>query len=207
MEAPFSMHPPLLFAGALAVRAPGPAARPAQTLFQFLLSPADAAFSGLLLLGILDPADEFVAGQRRDVLPGTERSGVGDQRNPQIAWKLVHHTSGQSWVAHRTTVVGRKETLWPTILNVANGSVHGRNDGSRWSLWSRDSVLSIGCRNSVLSVGSIGSLLSIGSVGSAGSVLSIGSFLSIVGVMSGLSWWSVMAWRSKRSIAASGPNR
>ena len=30
-------------------------------------------------------------------------------------------------------------------------------DSSRWSLWSRDSVLSIGSRGSVLSVGSVGS--------------------------------------------------
>ena len=201
------MLPPLLFAGALAVRAARPAAGPTHAFLQFLLSPADTAFSGRLLLGIFNPADEFVAGQRRDVLPGIESQGVGDERKTQIAWKLVHHTSGQSRGAHTTTVVGGTETLWPTISSVDNGSAKGRDDGSRWSLWSRDSVLSIGSRNSVLSVGSIGSVLSVGSIGSAGSVLSIGSFLSIVGVMSGLSWWSVMAWRSKRSIAGSGPSR
>ena len=71
------------------------------------------------------------------------------------------------------------ETLWPTISSVENGLVNGRDDGSRWSLWSRDSVLSIGSRNSVLSVGSIGSVLSVGSIGFVGSILSIGSFWSI----------------------------
>ena len=97
----------------------------------------------------------------------------------------------------------------PTILSVDNGSgsVKDGDNGSRWSLWSRDSFLSIGSRNSVLSVGSIGSVLSIGAVGSAGSVLSIGSFLSVVSVMSGLSWLSVMAWRSKRSIGGTEANR
>src|SRR5438477_12987935 len=45
-----------LFTGALAVLAPRPAAGPALALLQLLLGPADAALSGHLLLGILDPA-------------------------------------------------------------------------------------------------------------------------------------------------------
>ena len=73
-------------------------------------------------------------------------------------------------------------------------------NGSRWSLWSRDSVLSIGSRGSVLSVGSIGSVLSVGSVGSAGSIFSIGSFLSVGCLMSALSVWSVMSWRTTRGV-------
>ena len=55
---------------------------------------------------------------------------------------------------------------------------------SRWSLWSEDSVLCIGCRGSFLSVGSIGSVLSIGSLGSAVSVFSIGSTLAFASIMS-----------------------
>jgi hypothetical protein len=42
----------------------------------------------------------------------------------------------------------------------------GTTNGSRWSLWSEDSVLSIGSKGSFLSIGSIGSACSIGSVGS-----------------------------------------
>ena len=49
--------------GAVAVRAPRPAAGPALAIFQFLLGPANATFSGPLLLGIFDPADELVARQ------------------------------------------------------------------------------------------------------------------------------------------------
>jgi hypothetical protein len=50
-----------LSAGALAVTASRPAAGLTLAVLQFLLGPADAAFSGHLLLGILDPADELVA--------------------------------------------------------------------------------------------------------------------------------------------------
>jgi hypothetical protein len=48
------------------------------------------------------------------------------------------------------------------------------DNGSRLSLWSRDSLLSTG------SIGSVGCLLS------------------------GLSWWSVMSWRAHTSVAGSG---
>ena len=77
-----------------------PAAGPTLAFFQLLLGPANAAFSGLFLLGILDPADELVAGQRRDVLPGVECDRVGDQRHTQVSWKLVHDPTGNSQVAH-----------------------------------------------------------------------------------------------------------
>jgi hypothetical protein len=61
------------------VLATWPTARPTLPFLQFLLSPANAAFSGHLLLGILDPADELVAGQRCDVLPSIEGRGVDKQ--------------------------------------------------------------------------------------------------------------------------------
>jgi len=50
-------------AGALAVLAPWPAAGPALALLQLILGPPNAALSRGLLLGILDPADELVAGK------------------------------------------------------------------------------------------------------------------------------------------------
>ena len=73
-----------LAAGAVAVLAPGPAAGPALAILQLLLGPANATFSGRLLLGILDPADELVARQGCDVLPSIECGGVGDQRLAQV---------------------------------------------------------------------------------------------------------------------------
>jgi hypothetical protein len=44
--------------------------------------------------------------------------------------------------------------------------------GSKWSILSENSILSIGSKGSILSIGSAGSILS---VGSAGSFLSLGS--------------------------------
>src|SRR5437879_2396331 len=84
----------LLTAVALAVPAPWPATRPTLAFLKLLLGPANATFPGHLLLGIFDPADELVAGQRRDVLPGVECRGVGDQRRAQVCWELVYHPTG-----------------------------------------------------------------------------------------------------------------
>ena len=100
----------LLFAGALAVLAPWPTAGPTLAFLELLPGPANAAFSSGLLLRILYPADELVAGERRDVLPGIERRRVGDQRPAQVLWKLVHHPTGHSRVAHRAKVVAVRAT-------------------------------------------------------------------------------------------------
>src|SRR3712207_7270885 len=59
--------------------APGPAAGAALPLLELLPRPADAAFSGRLLFGVLHPADELVARERRDVRPGSERRRAGHQ--------------------------------------------------------------------------------------------------------------------------------
>ena len=78
-------------AGAFAVLAAGPAARSALALFQLLLGAADTAFSCFGLLGILDPADELVAGQRGEACPDVEDRTIGDEYLPKIFGKLVHH--------------------------------------------------------------------------------------------------------------------
>jgi len=98
-----------LSARALAVLAPRPAAGPALTLLELLLSPPNPALSGRLLLGILDPADELVAGQRRDVPPGIECRGVGDERFPQVRGQFMHHPAGHSLAAHELMVVSRAD--------------------------------------------------------------------------------------------------
>jgi len=92
------------FAGALAVPAPWPAAGPPLAFLQLLLGPADAAFSGYLLPGVLNPADELVSGQRRDVVPSIECRRVGNQRIAQVCGKLVHYPAGHSLAVHGTTV-------------------------------------------------------------------------------------------------------
>src|SRR5437588_11966802 len=90
---------------AVAVLAPRPAAGPALAFLQLLLGPPNAALSGGLLLRILDPADELVAGEGRDVLPGIQRRGVGDQRRTQIRGQSMHHATGHSLAAHSAIVV------------------------------------------------------------------------------------------------------
>ncbi len=119
---------PQLSAGALAVRAPWPATRPTLAFLQLLLRSANAAFSGRLLLGVVDPADELVAGERGDVLPGIERRGVGDQRPAQVSWKLVHYPTGHSRAAHRVTVAGspRQARQWERSASCPFGTITGR---------------------------------------------------------------------------------
>lgn len=84
----------MLPAVALPVLTPGPAAGTAHTLFELLLGSPNAAFSGWRLLGILDPTDELVAGQRRDVVPGLERHSVGEQRLTQVDGQFMHNATG-----------------------------------------------------------------------------------------------------------------
>jgi hypothetical protein len=74
-----------LLAGAFAVVAPRPAARPTLAFLKLLPGSTNATFSGHLLLGVVDPADKLVAGQRRDVVPRSERRGAwrrGDDEGP-----------------------------------------------------------------------------------------------------------------------------
>jgi hypothetical protein len=93
-----------------------PTAGTPHTLFQLLLGPANTAFSRLLLLGILDPTDELVAGQRRDVLPRIQCSVVSNQRLTEIARELVHHPTRNSLPAHRATAVQAPGGLNPVTV-------------------------------------------------------------------------------------------
>src|SRR6185312_13871851 len=96
---------------ALPVIAPGPAAGPALAFLQLLLGPPNAALSGGLLLCVLHPADELVASQGCDVLPGIERRGIGDQRLTQVRGQFVHHPTGHSLAAHGARVMSRVAAL------------------------------------------------------------------------------------------------
>ena len=84
----------------LAVFAPRPAAWAALPFFQLLLGPANAARSGHRELRVLDPADELVPCQGRDVRPGSERRGVCDQRLTQVHGQLVDHATGHALAGH-----------------------------------------------------------------------------------------------------------
>ena len=55
------------------------------------------------MLCILDPADELVAGEGRDVVPRSERRRIGEQRLAQICGKLVYDPAGHALAAHETS--------------------------------------------------------------------------------------------------------
>ena len=81
-----------------------PAAGPAHAFLQLFLSPANASFPRLVLFRVLDPADELVAGEWRDVVPHIESRRVGDQRLTQVGRKLVYHPAPHLPTAHQPKV-------------------------------------------------------------------------------------------------------
>ncbi len=87
--------------------APGPAAGPALAFLQLLLSASNAALTGDRLLGILDPADELIASQGRDALPGVERRGAGNECLTQVLRKLMNHSTGHCCLSGHTPMVFR----------------------------------------------------------------------------------------------------
>lgn len=88
--------------------APGPATWSALAFLQLFPCPANPSFSSLLLFGVLDPTDELVARQGRDVLPDIECCAAGLQRIAQVCRELVHNPTGKSLAAHRAKVAGRR---------------------------------------------------------------------------------------------------
>lgn len=85
---------------ALPVFASGPATGSTLAFLQLFLGPADAAFSGAFLLGVLNPTDELISGKGRDVLPRVECHVVGDQGLAKVTGKLVYDPTGYAQTAH-----------------------------------------------------------------------------------------------------------
>ena len=73
---------------------------------------AESPLSGRLLLRVLDPADELVAGQRRDVVPGLERRALATSASRRSAGS-VHDPTGHSVAAHGAMVVSRERRRKP----------------------------------------------------------------------------------------------
>ena len=105
------------------VPTPWPAAWPTLAFFQFLLGPTNAPVPRHLLLGVLDPADELVAGQGRDVRPDIERHGIGDQCPSQVRRKLVDHPAGYASTArgYRMGVRRSSHRLVPCPTRIGPG--------------------------------------------------------------------------------------
>jgi hypothetical protein len=83
------------------------------TFFELLLGSANTTFTSHLLLGVLHPADELVASERRDVAPSVKGVRIGDQRSAQIYRKLVDYPTGYLLLAHseRVAFASPKEVL------------------------------------------------------------------------------------------------
>src|SRR5215204_4578203 len=91
---------------ALAVLAPGPAAGAALAFLEPFPGAADAPHPRLLFFRVLDPADELVAGERRDVVPGGEGGGAGDEGLAEVRREGVDRSAGDG-LAHRVRVAAR----------------------------------------------------------------------------------------------------
>jgi hypothetical protein len=104
-----------LLARAFAVPASGPATGPTLAFLQLLAGPANATFSGFLLLCVLDPANELIAGQRRDVIPGIERRRMGDQRVTEVFRKFVYDPTADPLAAHATTLASIADDRMPAV--------------------------------------------------------------------------------------------
>ena len=80
--------------------AAGPAARPLLPLQQFLARSRDAPLAGRSLLGVIDPADEFVSAKGRQAFPQCQHRRVTSQRNLKIVGRFVHGAMEKS-VSHK----------------------------------------------------------------------------------------------------------
>ena len=88
--------------------APRPATGPALAFFQLLQRPANPTLPSPSAAWHPRRADELVARQRRDVLPRSERRGVGDQRLAQVRGSSAHYPTGHSLAAHEATVARQR---------------------------------------------------------------------------------------------------
>ena len=73
-----------------AMNAASPATGPLLALQQLFTGPFNAALASLRLLRIIDPADEFIAAERCQVLPQQQYARVGLQGLAQVVTCLMH---------------------------------------------------------------------------------------------------------------------
>ena len=95
-----------------------PAARTTHAVLKLLLSSADATSPSLVTLRVLNPADELVAREWRDVPPSCEGNGVADQSPPQVGGQSMHHSSWDALAAHAVERIAEERggDLRPTEL-------------------------------------------------------------------------------------------
>lgn len=87
-------------AGALAVGAAGPAAGAAFAGGEVFPGAGDATLSGCLSLGIFNPADPFVAGQRGDVFPLHQHGAVRLEGLAKVVGQWVDYAAADGLIFH-----------------------------------------------------------------------------------------------------------
>ena len=78
----------------------GPTTWTALSLFEFFLCAPDSSCPCRDLFGIIDPTNEFVAGERCDVIPGLESRTIRNQGAPQVGGKFMDHATGYTSCVH-----------------------------------------------------------------------------------------------------------
>jgi hypothetical protein len=84
------------------MRTAGPTARPSLSFFEFCARPFDVVAPSLGLLHRLDPANPFIAGERRYVFPFGERRFVGNEDVSKVRRKLVNDAGADAHLGHTT---------------------------------------------------------------------------------------------------------
>jgi hypothetical protein len=82
------------------MRASGPAAGPAFSVYQIRTRSFDPAVSGFRLFGGFNPAYPLIAGEGRDIFPCGQNFRTGKKRFSQILRQLVNDTGGDFFLDH-----------------------------------------------------------------------------------------------------------
>src|SRR3954469_8084577 len=112
--------------------AAGPATGPALAVAQAFAAPGDPLAPRFGLFRGLDPADPFVASQRRNVAPGRQCAGVPRQRGPEVVRQLVNDAAGNVCaVRHADEDIAIERASEPPFL----ACTRARNGAEALPLW------------------------------------------------------------------------
>lgn len=121
---------------ASAVRATGPAARPAHSPTHLVETDLNAALPGLLLPGRGDPAYPFISRQRGNGGPGTLHGSVGLDGLPEVRRKRMDRTArdcpgSHALVASLLLSVHQRTDSWTRKLRIAAHPSHRKRAKTR----------------------------------------------------------------------------
>src|SRR5678815_1995111 len=98
------------------MRAARPAAWPALALSQALASPGNTLAPCLGFFRGFDPANPFVAGERRNILPRRKRCLIMPEQFAQVCWEIVNDPAGNGLFVrheHSPSPLSANRAGWP----------------------------------------------------------------------------------------------